>query len=35
MELDDTIRYPGMIGLVTQADSWAMFDDVRVAEMIQ
>jgi hypothetical protein len=35
MELkDDTIRYPGMIGLVTQADSWAMFDDVRVTELV-
>jgi hypothetical protein len=33
MELrDDTLRYPGMIGLVTQADSWAMFDDVRVEQ---
>jgi len=35
MELkDDTIRYPGMIGLVTQANSWAMFDDVRVTELV-
>jgi hypothetical protein len=30
---DDTLRYPGMIGLVTQADSRAMFDDIRVQEI--
>jgi hypothetical protein len=30
---DDTLRYPGMIGLWTQADSCAMFDDIRVQEM--
>lgn len=30
---DDTHRYPGMIGLWTQADSCAMFDDIRVREI--
>ena len=30
---DDTLRYPGMVGLWTQADACAMFDDIRVGEI--
>jgi hypothetical protein len=30
---DNTLMYPGMIGLMTQADACTMFDDVKVEEI--
>jgi hypothetical protein len=30
---DQTLRYPGMIGLWSQADACAMFDDVKLEEL--
>jgi hypothetical protein len=30
---DNTLMYPGMIGLLTQADACTMFDDVKVEEI--